>query len=172
MSPREDRKEQIIDKAVKMFAESGYYKATTGMVAKAAGVTQPYVFHFFKNKEELYNAVIDRAFSRVYDTFAEVEAPADQLMERMGKVFVEIMHTHRDEIVMVMQAHAISEPGIREHVRVKFRMIHESITAKFDRAGIPNAEAAASRFIATGLLITVSEVLDLPQLCHFTNHGE
>ena len=54
------------------------------MVAKAAGVTQPYVFHFFENKEGLFKAVIDRAFSRIYDTFAEIQAPADQLLKRWG----------------------------------------------------------------------------------------
>lgn len=172
MVVREDRKEQIIDKAVGIFAEKGYYKATTGLVAKAAGVTQPYVFHFFKNKEELFNAVIDRAVSRIYETFTQVEAPADRLMETMGKAFVQIMHAHRDEIVMVMQAHAISEPAIREHVKEKFRIIHEAIIAKFDRAGIPNVEAAASQFISMGLLITVSEVLDLPQICHFKNAAQ
>jgi hypothetical protein len=56
---------------------------------------------------------------------------------------------------------------IREYVSEKFRMIHESIIAKFERAGIPNAEAAASQFIGMGLLITVSVVLNLPQLLHF-----
>ncbi|WP_342047582.1 TetR/AcrR family transcriptional regulator [Bacillus sp. OTU530] len=167
MAGHEDRKEQIIDKAVGIFAELGYYKATTAQVAKAVGVTQPYVFHFFKNKEELFKAVIDRAITRIYETFTQVEAPSDRLMETMGHAFLQIMESHRDEIIMVMQAHAISEPMIREYVSEKFRMIHESIIAKFERAGIPNAEAAASEFIGMGLLITVSEVLNLPQLLHF-----
>ncbi|WP_028403264.1 TetR/AcrR family transcriptional regulator [Ectobacillus panaciterrae] len=167
MAGHEDRKEQIIDKAVGIFAELGYYKATTARVAKAVGVTQPYVFHFFKNKEELFKAVIDRAINRIYETFTQVEAPPDRLTETMGHAFLQIMEAHRDEIIMVMQAHAISEPVIREHVSEKFRIIHEGIIAKFERAGIPNAEAAASQFIGMGLLITVSEVLDLPQLLHF-----
>ncbi|MFC6604185.1 TetR/AcrR family transcriptional regulator [Ectobacillus funiculus] len=84
MAGHEDRKEQIIDKAVGIFAELGYYKATTAQVAKAVGVTQPYVFHFFKNKEELFKAVIDRAITRIYETFTQVEAPSDRLMETMG----------------------------------------------------------------------------------------
>lgn len=167
MAGHEDRKEQIIDKAVGIFAELGYYKATTARVAKAVGVTQPYVFHFFNNKEELFKAVIDRAINRIYETFTQVEAPLDRLTETMGHAFLQIMEAHRDEIIMVMQAHAISEPVIREHVSEKFRIIYEGIIAKFERAGIPNAEAAASQFIGMGLLITVSEVLDLPQLLHF-----
>ncbi|MBO1512451.1 TetR/AcrR family transcriptional regulator [Metabacillus sp. BG109] len=166
---REDKKEQIIDNAVGVFAEKGYYKATTAMVAKASGVTQPYVFHFFANKEELYKAVIDRAFSRIYDTFAEVNAPADQLIETMGRAFTQIIQTHRDEVLMVMQAHAISDVGIREHVRKLFLTIFESLTMKFERAGISQAKETAAHFIGTGLLITVAEVLNLPQLCNGKN---
>ncbi|MGM7719929.1 TetR/AcrR family transcriptional regulator [Metabacillus sp. Hm71] len=166
MAVKEDKKERIIDNAVGVFAEYGYYKATTAMVAKAAGVTQPYVFHFFANKEELFMAVIDRAFSRIYDTFADVNAPADQLVKTMGHAFTQIIQTHRDEILMVMQAHAISEAGIREHVRSLFHTIFESLTLKFERAGITNAKETAAHFISTGLLITVSEVLNLPELLH------
>jgi AcrR family transcriptional regulator len=161
---REDKKEIIIENAVGVFAERGYYKATTAMVAKAAGVTQPYVFHFFENKEELFKAVIDRAFGRIYDTFAGVQAPADQLIETMGHAFEQIIQTHRDEVLMVMQAHAISDPGIREHVSRLFLKIFESLTLKFENAGIPNAKGTASQFIGTGLLITLAEVLKLPQL--------
>ena len=167
MVVREDRKEQIIDKAVGVFAERGYYKATTALVAKAAGVTQPYVFHFFANKEELFKAVVDRAMNRIYDTFTGVDAPADRLEETMGMAFIAIMNTNRDEILLVMQAYTITEPVIREHVRDKFRIIHEAITAKFKKANISNAEEAASQFIGTGLLITLSVVLDLPQLFCF-----
>lgn len=161
---REDKKEIIIDNAVAVFAERGYYKATTAMVAKAAGVTQPYVFHFFENKEDLFKAVINRAFGRIYDTFAEVKAPADQLIETMGHTFEQIIQTHRDEVLMVMQAHAISDAGIREHVRYLFLKMFESLTLKFENAGIPNAKETAAHFIGTGLLITVADVLNLPQL--------
>lgn len=162
-----DRKEQIVDKAVEVFAEKGYYKATTGLIAKAAGVTQPYIFHFFKNKEELFNAVIDRAFQRIFVAFTEVEAPPERLFETMGRAFIRIMQTHREETLLVMQAPAIAEPVIRAHVKEKFQLIHEAVLAKFNRAGLPNAQAAASQFIGTGLLITVSEVLELPQLFCF-----
>ncbi|WP_339165106.1 TetR/AcrR family transcriptional regulator [Siminovitchia sp. FSL H7-0308] len=164
MAVREDKKEVIIENAVGVFSERGYYKATTALVAKEAGVTQPYVFHFFKNKEELFKAVIDRAFNRIYDLFAKVEAPADQLLEAMGCAFAEVVETHRKEVLLVMQAYAIPEKGIREHVRHLFLKMWESLTVKFNQAGIPDAKNIASHFISTGLLITVTEVLDLPQI--------
>lgn len=170
LAVREDKKELIIENAVAVFAEKGFYKATTAMVAKAAGVTQPYVFHFFENKEELFKAVLDRAFGRIYDTFSEIQAPAEQLIETMGHAFEQIIQTHRDEVLMVMQAHAISEEGIREHVRKLFLTIFESLTLKFQKAGIPNAQETAGHFIGTGLLITIADVLDLPQLAQGTDN--
>lgn len=51
-------------------------------------------------------------------------------------------------------------------------MIHEAILAKFENAGVPNAQAAASQFMATGFLITVSEVLDLPQMLWYKQNDE
>ncbi|MBW8349818.1 TetR/AcrR family transcriptional regulator [Bacillus sp. IITD106] len=167
MVVREDKKELILDKAVGIFAENGYYKATTALIAKAAGVTQPYVFHFFKNKEELFIAVIDRASKRIYEAFSGVDAPADKLLETMGHAFMEMMKTHKDEITLVMQSHAIAEPVIREHVRGKFRIVQELVTEKLKAAGSPNPEAGASQFLGTGFLITVAEVLELPQLLCF-----
>lgn len=159
-----DKRELIIDNAVAVFAEKGYYKATTAMIAKAAAVTQPYVFHFFKNKEELFKAVLDRAFYRIHDRFMKVEAPADQLVEAMGHEFFEVIKHHRDEVLMVMQAYNIPEPFIREHVAELYQVIFDSLVGKFDTVGIMHPEVHASQFIGTGLLITLSEVLQMPAL--------
>ncbi|MED4531709.1 TetR/AcrR family transcriptional regulator [Metabacillus fastidiosus] len=164
MATREDKKELIINKAVQLFAEHGYYKTTTAMIAHAAGVTQPYVFHFFQNKEELFKTVVERAFNQIYDRFMTVEAPADRLKSEMGKSFMEIIKKYRYEVLMVMQAYTIADESIRQHVRKLFLTIYEMLFLKFEKAGIPFPEEKASEFISTGLLITVSEVLDLPEI--------
>jgi AcrR family transcriptional regulator len=167
MVVRVDKKDLIIDGAVAIFAESGYYKATTAQIAKAAGVTQPYVFHFFKNKEALYQAVMDRAFSRVYQVFQEIEAPPEKLYKAMAHGFIEVMGSHRDEILMLMQSHTIAEPVIREHVTVKFKLLYEAVLSRFERAGLPDPKANTSKFIGDGMMLTLAEVLKLPELCGY-----
>jgi AcrR family transcriptional regulator len=167
MVVRIDKKDLIIDGAVAIFAESGYYKATTAQIAKAAGVTQPYVFHFFASKEALYQAVMDRAFSRIYQVFEEIEAPADKLYEAMGHGFIEVMKSHRDEILMLMQSHTIAEPIIREHVRGKFKLVYDTVLDRFQKAGLPEPGVKASDFIGDGMMLTLAEVLGLPELCWF-----
>lgn len=164
---REDRKQQIIDKAIELFSEWGYYKTTTGQVAKAVGVTQPYVFHFFKNKEELFKAVLDKAVEPLYEAFSSVDAPAHLVIDKMGLAFNNLLEYNRKEILMVMQSYTIAEPEIRDHVREKYEVIHGKIAEVLRKSGITNADAAASQFVGMGLLITTSEVLELPQLRMF-----
>ncbi|BFH59960.1 TetR/AcrR family transcriptional regulator [Paenibacillus azoreducens] len=163
------RRDQIIDAAVASFAEHGYYKTTTANVAKAAGVTQPYVFHFFKSKEDLFIAVLERAKGKIEEAFVNVEAPPEQLVEVMGRAFGQLMKTHRDEMLVTMQAFTTSEPGIRAIVRNHFTSIHQTVILRFERSGIPNAKFAASMFIGSGLIITMSEVLEAPELSPWSN---
>ncbi|WP_339221755.1 TetR/AcrR family transcriptional regulator [Paenibacillus sp. FSL H8-0332] len=164
MAAKEDKKQKIMESALTLFAEYDYYRTTTAMVAKAAGVTQPYIFHFFDNKEDLYIAVLKRAYDRIHNTFMEVEAPADQLVGAMGASFFNLMQTHRSEVLMVMQAYTISEAGIKQHSAKLYTTIFNEVTAKFQKARVPDAEGNAIRFMSIGLLVTLSEVLDLSEI--------
>lgn len=159
-----NRKDQILDAAAALFANIGFYKTTTAMVAAEVGVTQPYVFHFFKTKESLYLAVLERAMDRLVEAFTSVEAPAQQLAHRMGMAFNELALTHRDEILLCMQAFTTPEPQVREFVRGQFARIQRILIDRFRQAGLPQPQREASMFIATGLLITLTEVLQMPEL--------
>ncbi|WP_379126856.1 TetR/AcrR family transcriptional regulator [Paenibacillus sp. sgz500958] len=168
MSPKEDislnRKEQILESAAALFATQGYYKTTTAHVAEAIGVTQPYVFHFFKTKEQLYLAVLERAYERMEYAFKQVEAAPEKLCEVMGDAFVALLDTHRNEMLLLMQSSSHSEPGIRQTAKEKYARIYDFAFERFEGAGIPDPAAEARRFISYGLMITLSATLDLPQL--------
>ncbi|ANE46556.1 TetR family transcriptional regulator [Paenibacillus swuensis] len=159
-----DKRELIIEQAVALFGELGYYKTTTAQVARAAGVTQPYIFHFFANKEELFKAVLDRAVMRLAEAFSQVDGSADLIIQNMGRSFQAIMESHRNEILMVMQAHAIAEEQIRDYMSTIYRNIHRTISAKFQDAGISRPEEEATRFMAKGQFHVVAEVLHLDEL--------
>lgn len=168
MSPKDEvaasRKDQILSSAAALFAIQGYYKTTTAHVAEAVGVTQPYVFHFFKSKEQLYLAVLDHAFTRVQNAFAAVNAPAEQLAQQMGAAFNALLETHRNEMLLLMQAYATPEAEVRKFSKERFSDIYDRVKERFANAGIPNAGKEASIFIACGLIITLSEVLEMPKL--------
>ncbi|BBI31876.1 TetR/AcrR family transcriptional regulator [Cohnella abietis] len=168
MSPKEEivasRKEQILQSAAVLFASQGYYKTTTAHVAEAIGVTQPYVFHFFKTKEQLYIAVLDRATERIQTAFASIEGPPEQLTHLMGEAFNNLLESHRNEMLLLMQCFTTPEPGVREFAKQTYSNIYERIKERFENAGVPDASREASLFISCGLIITLSEVLEMPKL--------
>jgi AcrR family transcriptional regulator len=55
-----DRREQIIEVAVRLFSQKGFRGATTKEIAFAAGVNEAIIFRHFATKNELYAAIIDR----------------------------------------------------------------------------------------------------------------
>ncbi|MEC2343861.1 TetR/AcrR family transcriptional regulator [Paenibacillus barengoltzii] len=167
MSPREDqqsRKQHILEAAAVLFAERGYYKTTTADVARVVGVTQPYVFHFFKSKEELYLAVLEQASKQIYYAFESVEARPEELKESLGLAFAKLLETHRNEILLVMMSYTIPEPAVREFTRQCFDVVYDRLKARFEQAGFPNPGNEASAFIGTGLVISLSESVGLSKL--------
>ncbi len=56
----EMRRSSILEGAEKVFCEKGYYKATTKMVAKTAGVGEGTIYNYFKNKHQLLLALVEK----------------------------------------------------------------------------------------------------------------
>jgi AcrR family transcriptional regulator len=55
----EDRREQIIDAAMRVFAQKGYARATNRDVAREAGITTGLIYYYFKSKEDLLRAALE-----------------------------------------------------------------------------------------------------------------
>ncbi len=53
ISPKAERRERIIESALKIFAEKGFQDATISEISKAAGVSDATVYEYFNSKEEL-----------------------------------------------------------------------------------------------------------------------
>jgi TetR/AcrR family transcriptional regulator, transcriptional repressor for nem operon len=57
-----DTREYIIDEAYKLFLNHSYEAVSISMISDAIGFTKGALYHHFRNKEELYRAVIDKHF--------------------------------------------------------------------------------------------------------------
>jgi AcrR family transcriptional regulator len=58
--PSPDRREQILDVAMELFARLGFRGTTTRRIAEEARVNEAIIFRHFPSKEDLYWAIIDR----------------------------------------------------------------------------------------------------------------
>src|SRR5262245_23927479 len=101
----EDRREQIIEVAMRLFSQKGFRGATTKEIAAAAGVNEAIIFRHFATKSDLYAAIIDRKANSA--GMAAARAALDAAMERRDdrQVFetlaIHVLEFHeRDDTVM------------------------------------------------------------------------
>src|SRR3954471_16140219 len=80
------RRDQILAAARRVFADKGF-AATTDEVARAAGVSQPYVVRLFGSKRELFLAAYRQAAAEIEAALASVE-PGPDAGIRMGQAYV------------------------------------------------------------------------------------
>ena len=57
--PASDRRQQLLEAALDLFASKGFDGATTKEIAAAAGVTEAIIFRHFPTKQALFTAVLD-----------------------------------------------------------------------------------------------------------------
>jgi AcrR family transcriptional regulator len=75
----DDRPQEILDAALKVFAERGYRNTRLEDIGEAAGVTKGAIYHYFANKEELLLRAIEHrreeALGRIEDVLRDKRAP-------------------------------------------------------------------------------------------------
>ncbi len=127
---------QVLQAALKQFAERGYAGASVQRIVDAAAVTKPTLYYYFRNKAELYQALVDDAQDeRLRLMKAAAARPAD-LPEKLVKILAalfEFATAHR-ELMRIAFSTAFAAageipPGSRslEKSRRNFEFIHALI---------------------------------------------
>jgi len=62
---RENRREQIMNVALKMFATEGYTHCSISKLAEAAGISKGLMYNYFKSKEQLLAEILDKGMQEI-----------------------------------------------------------------------------------------------------------
>ncbi len=164
---KEERRESILAAATEVFARGGYAGTTTDDVARAAGVSQPYVVRMFGGKAKLFLAVFTRAFER---TVAVFEAKLDELdadpradpespeyWESLGSAYRQLVDDRAQLLVLMHGFAAGAEPEIGTMARRGMAYVYGLI---IDRTGCTPDQARD--FLAHGMLINVLLAIEAP----------
>lgn len=161
-----NRKSDIISAAIEVFAETGYYRATTAQVAERASISQPYIFRFFQTKEVLLLTALEVSWARIIESFRQVVESASprQLETDLITAYVQILEEHRNEVLLQMQAQTIQEPSIREAMQGGFKEARQIVLDAFRQAGIAHPEERTMLFLARGMLCNIAAAIGMPEL--------
>jgi AcrR family transcriptional regulator len=82
-----DKRDKILDAALKLFVEYGFHGTPTSKIASEAGVSNGTLFHYFKTKEELILELFDLAKNELND-FLLAKIDANTSLETRAKAVV------------------------------------------------------------------------------------
>jgi len=78
-----EKRERIINAALKEFARNGYKKASTNEIIKEAEISKGSLFNYFNSKKELYLFLLDYVVKVIDQIYDEVDWTETDLFERM-----------------------------------------------------------------------------------------
>ena len=154
LSTAEARREEILAAAERVFAARGLHGTPTIDIARAAGISQAYLFRLFPTKSELFHALVQRCNARIYRTFEEAAAAAraagEDVLPAMGEAYIGLL-SDRTLLLNQLHAHAACDD---EAIRNEMRRCFERLVALVERESGADAETV-QRFFAKGMLLNV-----------------
>ena len=159
----DERRDTIVVAAMHAFAESGYAGTSTESIAKAVGVSQPYLFQLYGTKRDLFLAAVRHGFRRVQLVFHEAtkdappaDAPDCTVLDLMGHAYKRLL-ADRDLLRVQLQAYAAcGDEDVREVVREEFAGLYQFVKRE---SGATDEDI--HRFFAEGMLLNVAAALEL-----------
>lgn len=113
----EQTKEHILEVARKEFFNKGYSAASINTIVDAADVTKPTVYYHFKNKEGLFNALVEECYERSYQNRRNVIDEDLPIGEQIARVIAADFDfcVKQPELVRFLLAQTFSLPGESEN---------------------------------------------------------
>ncbi len=97
-----DKRRQILDAAVRVFARQGFHSTRVSDIADEAGVAYGLVYHYFDSKEQVLNELFSERWSLLLAAIDETEgAPARQRLARVAGFIVD-SYRHDPELMKVI----------------------------------------------------------------------
>lgn len=99
-----DRRQQILDAALALFAEQGLEGATSKDIAERAEVTHGLIYFYFKSKEELFKAAFEYALELALDQLdlASLTASDDPPDQTLNRVLASLLETMTSPMMLSM----------------------------------------------------------------------
>ena len=154
----DERREAVLEAAFTAFAAGGLHGVSTDEIARAAGISQPYLFRLYRTKQELFLAAIERGFERTLSTLQQsaVGRHPDEIFQAMGDAYQTLLLGDRRILLMQMQSYAACDD---HDVRTVVRRGYGELYTYVERVS-GKSDDEVRLFFAMGMLMNVLAAMD------------
>ena len=163
LSTAEERREEVLRAAMNVMGARGLYGTPTLDIARAAGLSQAYLFRLFPTKLSLFLAVVERSFQQIHDSLERAgraaPAPGEPALMAMAAAYNALLEDPGILLVQLQAQAAASEPEVRDALRRGFAGLLD-MTERASGASPQRVQ----QFFGRGMLCNVSAAMQIYDL--------
>jgi len=129
-----DKYHRILEAAVKVFADQGFFQSTISQIAREAGVADGTIYLYFKNKEDILVQFFSFKTRQVFARFREEVNGADNAVDKLRKLIRRHLEEFQNDRNMAMvyqvethQNSRLIEEQIREMSKMYLDIVSEIV---------------------------------------------
>jgi AcrR family transcriptional regulator len=127
----EARRNQLLDVARRLFAEQGMERTSIKDIAVAADVAQGLIYHYFRSKDELFWAILERdgplpVLSAIFGG-AEALPTREFLVRAMSQAYAAM--AERQDLIRLVLHEALARPQLQDRLRAFQGMLLGTVAA-------------------------------------------
>ncbi|MGG1397040.1 TetR/AcrR family transcriptional regulator [Bacillus salipaludis] len=93
-----ETKQNIINLSQKLFMTYGYRSVSTRQIAQSCGITQPALYHHFRNKQEIYIEVVKAIMNRTKFQMEKIKKEYTSFRERVLQIAYYMLMNHQEDL--------------------------------------------------------------------------
>ena len=94
---KSDREKIIIEAALKVFSTKGYASTRMADIAREADMSYGLVYHYFENKEKLFDAIVEDLWTGFYDELEMLKQSAITTEEKLVEIIRYILKVYENK---------------------------------------------------------------------------
>ncbi len=150
--PAARRRRQLLDVALRVFAEQGFHPTSMNDIAEAAGVTKPVLYQHFGSKRELYLELLEDVGGQLRDEIAKATATATSPKEQVlagFRAYFRFVAEHQPAFQLLFGGGTRRDLEFADAVRAVEVSIADIVATLID---IPGLDTERRRLLAHGVV--------------------
>ncbi len=136
----DERRQEIVRAAMEVFARNGFGGSTTREIAEHAGISEAMIYSHFRNKEDLYTAIIDEKLQESEPLYYPLDAMRNKDDPRVFTTIVSnYLRRHSEDTTFLrlllfsaLEGHELASMFVAGPVRKFFEFLADYIRERID----------------------------------------
>jgi AcrR family transcriptional regulator len=133
---RHEKREMILEKALELFAETGFHSTSISQIAKRADISKGLIYNYFESKKEILENIIATGFNSIFQNVNINEILTKEEFARFINANFQLLHEnikHWKLFYSLMLQPQVTETFAADYQKMiapLFEMLYKFITSK------------------------------------------